>query len=91
MQNASETPEGEDMDQLEAHEWNSSEKKELITALQPPSGRGEREKKKGKRKKERKKNRKISILKGFELLTACRNRKHCQKVRTTHKPRKNKM
>ena len=21
----------------------------------------------------------------------CRNRKHCQKVRTTHKPRKNKI
>ena len=23
--------------------------------------------------------------------TFCRNRKHCQKVRTTHKPRKNKI
>ena len=53
---------------------------------------GEKEKRKNERKKERrKKNRMISILKAFELLTACRNRKHCQKVRATHKPRKNKI
>ena len=25
------------------------------------------------------------------MTTFCRNRKHCQKVRTTHKPRKNKI
>ena len=31
------------------------------------------------------------VLIGKNKTTFCRNRKHCQKARTTHKPRKNKI
>ena len=78
MQNESETPEGEDMDESEAQNWILSEKKRLITALQPPSGRGE---KKRKKKEDQR----------LKSVWTVKCGKHCQKVRTTHKPRKNKI